>query len=395
MQVAFLPLDGVRVIDVTTSLAGPVLHRGARRARRGRRQGRAAVGDEARTWGPPFWGDESAMFLAMNAGKRSLALDLRRGTDVLLRLADWRRRVPPEPQAGPCRGARLRAGCAARTEPPARVRHDRRLRPHGPVERAAGLRPARAGGGRHPLGDGRARTAGRARRRLARRPGHGHVGGARRARRAHGARANRRGQHGRRLALRDGDRVHGVPPHRLPRLGSRARENGHRLPVDRAVPGVRYGGRRADGRGRERPPVRRALRGAGRAGARRRRAVRDEPAARRAPRCARLAPRRSLRHEEHGRVALGARGGGRAGRARPERGAGRRGGADGRARHPPGARRRPHPGAPPLGGSGAHRCTAHRLPRSGPTPRRSSPRPATREPEIDDLVAAGIVRLAS
>ena len=45
---------------------------------------------------------------------------------------------------------------------------DRRLRPHGPVERAARLRPARAGRGRHPLGDGGSRTAGRARRRLAR-----------------------------------------------------------------------------------------------------------------------------------------------------------------------------------------------------------------------------------
>ena len=57
--------------------------------------------------------------------------------------------------------------------------------------------------------------------------------------------------------------------------------------------------------------------------------------------------------------------------------------ADGGARHPPGARRRPHPGAPALCGRRAGRCTAHRLPRSAPTPRRSSPRPATREPEID------------
>ncbi|MGH3018340.1 MAG: CaiB/BaiF CoA transferase family protein [Gaiellaceae bacterium] len=84
----FLPLSGVRVIDVTTSLAGPYCT-----------EVLAALGadvikieppeagDEARSWGPPFWHGESTMFLAMNAGKRSLALDLRRGLDILFRLA--------------------------------------------------------------------------------------------------------------------------------------------------------------------------------------------------------------------------------------------------------------------------------------------------------------------
>ncbi len=85
----FLPLSGVRVIDVTTSLAGPycteVLAALGADVVKVEPPG---AGDEARSWGPPFWNGESTMFLAMNAGKRSLALDLRRGLEVLLRLAD-------------------------------------------------------------------------------------------------------------------------------------------------------------------------------------------------------------------------------------------------------------------------------------------------------------------
>jgi crotonobetainyl-CoA:carnitine CoA-transferase CaiB-like acyl-CoA transferase len=87
--VTFLPLGGVRVIDVTTSLAGPYCTEvlaalGADVIK----IEPPASGDEARSWGPPFWNGESTMFLSMNAGKRSVALDLRRGLDVLLRLAE-------------------------------------------------------------------------------------------------------------------------------------------------------------------------------------------------------------------------------------------------------------------------------------------------------------------
>src|SRR5580765_3081755 len=87
---AFLPLDGIRVVDVTTSLAGPYCTEvlaalGAEVVK----VEPPRTGDEARTWGPPFAPDgESTLFLAMNAGKRSLALDLRRGRAALLRLAD-------------------------------------------------------------------------------------------------------------------------------------------------------------------------------------------------------------------------------------------------------------------------------------------------------------------
>src|SRR6476661_1119310 len=36
-----------------------------------------AGGDETRAWGPPFVGGESAYFLSVNRGKRSVALDLK------------------------------------------------------------------------------------------------------------------------------------------------------------------------------------------------------------------------------------------------------------------------------------------------------------------------------
>jgi crotonobetainyl-CoA:carnitine CoA-transferase CaiB-like acyl-CoA transferase len=86
---SFLPLDGVRVVDVTTSLAGPycttiLAALGADVVK----VEPPGAGDEARTWGPPFWGGVATMFLAANPGKRSLALNVRRGTGVLLRLLD-------------------------------------------------------------------------------------------------------------------------------------------------------------------------------------------------------------------------------------------------------------------------------------------------------------------
>jgi len=87
--VSFLPLDGLRVVDVTSSLAGPYCTEllgalGADVIKVERPEG----GDEARAWGPPFWEDGSVMFYAANLSKRSLALDLKRGLDVLLRLVD-------------------------------------------------------------------------------------------------------------------------------------------------------------------------------------------------------------------------------------------------------------------------------------------------------------------
>ena len=87
----FSPLAGIRVVDFTTSIAGPFCT-----------QTLAALGaevvkiehpergDDARSWGPPFWNGESAAFLGVNAGKRSLALDVKdpAGLEVMLKLLD-------------------------------------------------------------------------------------------------------------------------------------------------------------------------------------------------------------------------------------------------------------------------------------------------------------------
>ncbi len=84
-------LAGVRVLDLTSSLAGPYCTQllaalGADVVK----VERPGAGDEARDWGPPFHDGSSVMFFAANAGKRSLALDLKSaaGRGAVLRLAE-------------------------------------------------------------------------------------------------------------------------------------------------------------------------------------------------------------------------------------------------------------------------------------------------------------------
>ena len=87
----FSPLAGIRVLDLTTSLAGPyaTLVLGALGADvvKVEHPGR---GDDTRAWGPPFWNGESATYLAANASKRSLAVDVKtaEGVEALLRVAE-------------------------------------------------------------------------------------------------------------------------------------------------------------------------------------------------------------------------------------------------------------------------------------------------------------------
>jgi formyl-CoA transferase/CoA:oxalate CoA-transferase len=70
-------LDGIRVIDLTEALAGPLctLILGDLGADVIKIE-RPGVGDQARKWGPPFIGTESAYFLAVNRNKRSAAIDI-------------------------------------------------------------------------------------------------------------------------------------------------------------------------------------------------------------------------------------------------------------------------------------------------------------------------------
>lgn len=89
------PLSGVRVVDVSTSYAGPTatMYLGDMGADVVKVE-RPGTGDDARLWGPPFLGGEaggeSAWFLSANRNKRSVCLDLSReeGLDALMRLLD-------------------------------------------------------------------------------------------------------------------------------------------------------------------------------------------------------------------------------------------------------------------------------------------------------------------
>jgi crotonobetainyl-CoA:carnitine CoA-transferase CaiB-like acyl-CoA transferase len=84
-----LPLEGIVVADLTQNVAGPfctqILGDMGAEVVKVERPGR---GDDARAWAPPYWGEESASFMAMNRNKKSLALDLKRdgGLEILKRL---------------------------------------------------------------------------------------------------------------------------------------------------------------------------------------------------------------------------------------------------------------------------------------------------------------------
>ena len=83
------PLSGIKVLDLSRVLAGPLCTMiladlGAEVVKV-----EPPWGDETRGWGPPFLKGESAYFLAVNRGKRSLALDLKtqEGQEVVRQLA--------------------------------------------------------------------------------------------------------------------------------------------------------------------------------------------------------------------------------------------------------------------------------------------------------------------
>ena len=91
-----LPLDGIRIFDLTRILAGPTCTQllgdlGADVIK----IERAGAGDDTRKWGPPYVTDaagnatnESAYYLSANRNKRSISLDLskKEGQELALRL---------------------------------------------------------------------------------------------------------------------------------------------------------------------------------------------------------------------------------------------------------------------------------------------------------------------
>ncbi|TWT15159.1 CaiB/BaiF CoA-transferase family protein [Reyranella sp. CPCC 100927] len=77
------PLAGIKVLEIGQAFAGPLA--GAIFADMGAdviKVEKPDGGDDARLWGPPFVGDDSAMFHSNNRGKKSVTLDIKNPTDV-------------------------------------------------------------------------------------------------------------------------------------------------------------------------------------------------------------------------------------------------------------------------------------------------------------------------
>ncbi|MHC4946267.1 MAG: CaiB/BaiF CoA transferase family protein [Planctomycetota bacterium] len=85
-----LPLSGIRVLDLSRILAGPhcTMLLGDLGAEVIKVE-RPGIGDDTRTWGPPFAGGEAAYYLCCNRNKKSVAIDLKNpvGADLVKELA--------------------------------------------------------------------------------------------------------------------------------------------------------------------------------------------------------------------------------------------------------------------------------------------------------------------
>ncbi|XP_037693055.1 succinate--hydroxymethylglutarate CoA-transferase isoform X1 [Choloepus didactylus] len=84
------PLEGVKILDLTRVLAGPfaTMNLGDLGAEVIKVE-RPGVGDDTRTWGPPFVGTESTYFLSVNRNKKSIAVNIKdpRGVKIIKELA--------------------------------------------------------------------------------------------------------------------------------------------------------------------------------------------------------------------------------------------------------------------------------------------------------------------
>lgn len=77
-----LPLAGVRVLDLSRILAGPLAATVLADLGADVVKVESPQGDETRRWGPPFHGDDAAYYLAVNRNRRAMVLDLRSEKDL-------------------------------------------------------------------------------------------------------------------------------------------------------------------------------------------------------------------------------------------------------------------------------------------------------------------------
>ena len=82
-------LQGITIVEMTQAMAGPfsAMTLGDLGADVIKVE-RPGIGDQSRTWGPPFQGDQSAYFMSVNRNKRSAILNLKTagGREAMQRL---------------------------------------------------------------------------------------------------------------------------------------------------------------------------------------------------------------------------------------------------------------------------------------------------------------------
>ncbi|MEO6456835.1 MAG: CoA transferase [Chloroflexia bacterium] len=83
-----MPLDGIRVLDLSRVLAGPYCTMMLGDLGADVIKVESPEGDDTRRWGPPYLGSESAYYLSCNRNKRGMVIDLstREGQEVARRL---------------------------------------------------------------------------------------------------------------------------------------------------------------------------------------------------------------------------------------------------------------------------------------------------------------------
>ena len=233
------PLAGMRVLDFTRILSGPyatmlLADLGAEVIK----VERPGAGDDTRAWGPPFSGGISTYFAAVNRGKRSVAIDLKRepGRELARRLAGEVDIVVENFRPGVGERLGLAYEQLADQNPGLVYASINGFGSTRPARRRRGHRGDRRGRDGADGDDGHARRAAGALRRRDGRHRDRDGAGERRARGAAGARAHRPRAPARVPAVRDGlqlprdrDRL------RQRRPGEPAGTLGQRPPVDRPL----------------------------------------------------------------------------------------------------------------------------------------------------------------